>query len=193
MELKMYKAEVLQARIDKRVGQGISDVRSFATQAHKGVMRKFGEGEYINHPIRVSQNFSDPRQIKVALLHDVVEDTDYSIDTIILMFGLEVGTGVEWLTDASKVEGQNRAQRVQENSDRLSQAPNWVKAIKTADIIDNLPSIIEHDPDFAKIFVAEKKITLDKMTYLKGTPWSYLSIKAYAIIDDYYKEKENGS
>lgn len=185
----MYKAEELQRLLVAKQESEIAHALNFATEAHKGIRRKFDEEDYINHPIRVSENFREARQIKVALLHDVVEDTKYTLVDIECLFGLEVAVGVAWLTDVKTQKGINRAQRVQEDSDRLSQAPNWVKAIKTADIIDNLPSMIEHDPKFAKVFVAEKKITLDKMTYLGGTPWSYLSIKAYGIIDDYYKEK----
>lgn len=189
----MYEAEKLQISLDQENIVEIAKVKLFAIKAHEGVRRKYGEEDYICHPFRVSENFVEPRMVKVALLHDVVEDTRYTTEDIQELFGLEVATGVEWLTNIPKEEGQNRAERTQINSDRLSQAPSWVKAIKTADIIDNMPSIIECDPNFAKTFIAEKQMVLDKMTYLKGTPWSYLSIKAYSIIDDYYKGENYGS
>ena len=50
-----------------------------AIKAHKGQKDKSGR-EYIMHPIRVAERCKDPRAKIVALLHDVIEDTDVTAD-----------------------------------------------------------------------------------------------------------------
>jgi GTP pyrophosphokinase len=73
-----------------------------AYEAHKGVRRKSGEA-YIMHPIAVAKIVSHEvglgyKSIAAALLHDVVEDTDYTIDDIEGMFGEKIAFLVDGLT-----------------------------------------------------------------------------------------------
>jgi len=77
----------------------------FAKNAHKGARRLSGE-PYIMHPIAVAQIVSTEiglgsTSICAALLHDVVEDTDYSIDDIEEMFGHQIALIVDGLTKIS--------------------------------------------------------------------------------------------
>ena len=71
----------------------------FANEAHKGVRRRSGE-PYILHPIAVAKIVVSNiglgyKSIVAALLHDVVEDTTYTVDDLRILFGDKVATVVE--------------------------------------------------------------------------------------------------
>lgn len=77
----------------------------FACEAHKGVRRRSGE-PYIMHPITVAQIVSQEiglgsTSICAALLHDVVEDTEYTTEDIEAMFGKKIAQIVDGLTKIS--------------------------------------------------------------------------------------------
>src|SRR5574344_2435316 len=83
----------------------ITKAFNFAKQAHKGVRRLSGE-PYIMHPIAVAQIACSEiglgsTSICSALLHDVVEDTDYTIEDIENIFGSKIAQIVEGLTKIS--------------------------------------------------------------------------------------------
>ena len=83
----------------------ITKAFNFARQAHKGVRRLSGE-PYIMHPIAVAQIASEEMglgstSICSALLHDVVEDTDYTVEDISNMFGPKIAQIVDGLTKIS--------------------------------------------------------------------------------------------
>ena len=78
---------------------------NFAKQAHKGVRRLSGE-PYIMHPIAVAQIACEEiglgsTSICAALLHDVVEDTDYTVEDISNIFGPKIAQIVDGLTKIS--------------------------------------------------------------------------------------------
>ena len=79
----------------------------FANEAHKGVRRRSGE-PYILHPIAVAKIVVSNiglgyKSIVAALLHDVVEDTDYTVDDLRKLFGDKVATLVDGLTKIKTV------------------------------------------------------------------------------------------
>lgn len=83
----------------------ITKAFNFAKAAHKGVRRKSGE-PYILHPIAVAQIVCEEigmgsTCICAALLHDVVEDTDYTYEDIATLFGTKVANIVEGVTKVS--------------------------------------------------------------------------------------------
>ena len=83
----------------------ITKAFNFAKQAHKGVRRLSGE-PYIMHPIAVALIASEEMglgstSICSALLHDVVEDTDYSVEDIANIFGPKIAQIVDGLTKIS--------------------------------------------------------------------------------------------
>ena len=83
----------------------ITKAFNFARQAHKGVRRLSGE-PYIMHPIAVAQIACEEMglgstSICSALLHDVVEDTDYTVEDIQNMFGAKIAQIVDGLTKIS--------------------------------------------------------------------------------------------
>lgn len=83
----------------------ITKAFNFARQAHKGVRRLSGE-PYIMHPIAVAQITCSEMglgstSISAALLHDVVEDTDYTVEDIENIFGPKIAQIVDGLTKIS--------------------------------------------------------------------------------------------
>ena len=96
-----------------------------AYEAHKNVTRKSGE-PYIYHPVSVARIVAEemglgPTSIICALLHDVVEDTDYSLDDIRNHFGVKVSAIIDGLTKIADVF----------DSDSSLQAENFRKMLLT--------------------------------------------------------------
>jgi len=142
----------------------------FATAAHAAVgqVRKYTGEPYINHPLEVMQilqefatNPISPEQLAAAACHDVVEDTQVSIDLVESMLGSKVAHLVGWLTDVSKPSDGNRRVRKQMDLDHTAAAPAEAKSVKLADLISNSRSIVAHDPDFARVYLHEKSRVLD--------------------------------
>jgi GTP pyrophosphokinase len=84
-----------------------------AAEAHSDQKRQSGE-PYITHPLAVAQILAElglgPRAIAAALLHDTVEDTDYSLDQLRSEFGDEVAMLVDGVTKLDKVKYGDAAQ-----------------------------------------------------------------------------------
>ena len=98
--LDIYLASPHRKKVDI-----ITKAFNFAKQAHKGVRRLSGE-PYIMHPIAVARIAVEEMglgstSICAALLHDVVEDTDYTVEDIENIFGEKVAMIVDGLTKIS--------------------------------------------------------------------------------------------
>lgn len=146
----------------------IEKARVFATAAHSAVrqVRKHTGEPYINHPAELVEllrehGIADQQMLAAAWLHDVVEDTGISLEVIRAEFGACVATLVEGLTDVSKPEDGNRKTRKAiDRAHTAAQSPAC-KTIKLADLISNTRSIVERDPEFAKVYLAEKRELLE--------------------------------
>ena len=124
----------------------------FANEAHKGVRRRSGE-PYILHPIAVAKIVVSNiglgcKSIIAALLHDVVEDTDYTVDDLRNLFGDKVATLVEGLTKIKTVlDNEDKAKQKSmqaENFKRILLTLNddvRVVLIKLADRLHNCRTI----------------------------------------------------
>lgn len=124
----------------------------FANEAHKGVRRRSGE-PYILHPIAVAKIVVSNiglgyKSIIAALLHDVVEDTDYTVDNLRSLFGDKVATLVEGLTKIKTVlDNEDKAEQKSmqaENFKRILLTLNddvRVVLIKLADRLHNCRTI----------------------------------------------------
>lgn len=149
----------------------ISKAILFATDAHKDQTRKHSGKPYIIHPVTVANDvtrFTDNIDIYIAaLLHDTVEDVEHVTNEIIVEeFGTTIGYYVECLTDEyTKVKYPHliRRQRTKLETERAILSPEEVKLIKYCDIKNNVPSIVEHDKDFAKVYLIEKRNYLSKV------------------------------
>jgi GTP diphosphokinase / guanosine-3',5'-bis(diphosphate) 3'-diphosphatase len=119
----------------------------FAAKAHEGQQRRSGE-EFIHHPYSVARICAELRQpdetIAAALLHDVVEDTEVTLDDVKAEFGDEVAQLVDGVTKLTRVQFQSREQAEAENYRKMILAmarDPGVILIKLADRLHNLRTI----------------------------------------------------
>lgn len=137
----------------------------FATEKHSGQVRKYTGVPYVTHLAEVAGIVAAvdawPEAIAVAWLHDVMEDQEVSRGELNREFGSTVAYGVEALSD---MERGTRAERKAMSRARLAAAGDWIQTIKCADLISNTSSIVMHDPEFAVIYLEEKRALLEVMT-----------------------------
>lgn len=140
---------------------------TFALAAHTAVgqKRKYTGEDYIHHPTDVADivwlRGHSGEMIAAAYLHDVVEDTQIPLSLIETEFGMCVATLVEGLTDVSKPEDGNRAVRKEIDRQHTARQSPACKTIKLADLISNSESILQHDKEFAKVYLKEKQLLLE--------------------------------
>jgi (p)ppGpp synthase/HD superfamily hydrolase len=152
--------------------------KQFATERHTVVnqVRKYSGEPYICHPAAVVEIVRSVPHTKemlaAAWLHDTVEDTGTTIEEIRDTFGIQVSMFVEMLTDVSKRSDGNRKSRKEIDRQHTAKAMPPAKTIKLADLIDNSSSIIELDPSFAKVYLAEKALLLKELTEGDKTLWN---------------------
>ena len=91
----------------------LEEAYQVAYQAHEGQKRRSGE-PYITHPVAVAQILAElgigPKTVIAALLHDTVEDTDYTLEQCREQFGAEVAMLVDGVTKLDKVKYGDSAQ-----------------------------------------------------------------------------------
>lgn len=138
----------------------------WAKRWHAGQLRKYTNTPYYLHPGAVAQIVKTvphtPEMVAAAWMHDTLEDTNATESEMRIEFGDQVTELVLWLTDVSKPSDGNRAARKLIDREHTRKASPEAKTIKLADLIDNSVSIVEHDPDFAKVYLAEKRLLLDE-------------------------------
>jgi (p)ppGpp synthase/HD superfamily hydrolase len=158
---------------EDRKNMNIQLIRSaivFAADAHGRIdqRRKFTGEPYITHPIAVARMTAaisdDAEMIAAAVLHDTVEDTPVCLEDIEVAFGSRVAELVGWVTYVSKPEDGNRETRKALDRRHLADAPAEAQTIKLADLIHNTQSIVQHNPDFARVYLKEKLRLLEVLT-----------------------------
>lgn len=131
-----------------------------AVMAHAGQVRKYTGEPYVVHPIRVAErarwNGLPPKAIILALLHDVIEDTNVTELDIANQFGDEIAGMVVDISDLFPKSYGNRAKRKSAYKSQLSEACSIVQSVKCLDMEDNTSSIARHDPSFARLYLREK-------------------------------------
>ena len=126
----------------------ITKAFNFANQAHKGIKRRSGE-PYIMHPIAVASIVCNEiglgsTSICAALLHDVVEDTDYTVEDIENIFGPKIAQIVDGLT---KIPGGILGDRASAQADNFKKLlltmSNDIRVIliKIADRLHNMRTL----------------------------------------------------
>ena len=119
----------------------------FASEAHEGQQRRSGE-PFIAHPVGVARVLADlhldDSTLAAALLHDVVEDTDLTIEEVRAEFGEEITRLVEGVTKLTRIHFQSREQAQAENYRKMivamAQDPGVI-LIKLADRLHNMRTI----------------------------------------------------
>ena len=108
----------------------------FANEAHKNVRRHSGD-PYILHPIEVAKIVVSDiglgyKSISAALLHDVVEDTDYTVDDLRNLFGDKIASLVDGLTKIKTVlDNEDRTKKLSDSSQESIQAENFKRILLT--------------------------------------------------------------
>lgn len=126
----------------------------FAVNAHQGVERKGKGFPYIVHPMEamsiVATMTNDQELLAAAVLHDVIEDTETTVDELLQEFGERVALLVEAESDI-KMEGPAAVtwhQRKQIAMDKLTVASRDVKIVALGDKLSNMRAIAS---DYAKM------------------------------------------
>lgn len=163
----------------------VERARIFATAAHASAaqLRKYTGEPYIVHPCEVAGIVATvphtQEMLAAAWLHDVVEDTGVTNEVIRAEFGDTVAELVGWLTDVSRPEQGNRAVRKAIDRAHSAMAPAQAQTVKLADLISNSRSIMQHDPEFARTYLQEKRLLLEVMN--KGDATLMVEAKKYIL------------
>ncbi len=170
------------------MSENVARAYLFARNAHEGQVRKYTGEPYIVHPVEVMETIRSVEHTEdmliAALLHDCVEDCDVTIKEIDYLFGCAVRAMVADLTDISTPSDGNREKRKTIDRFHTSESSWESKTIKLADLISNSKSILEHDKEFAKVYIKEKELLLEVLT--EGDPTLYAQAKD--IVDKAKKE-----
>lgn len=121
-------------------------------EAHKNQTDKSGL-PYIFHPFHLAEQMTDEVTTIVALLHDVVEDTDYSLNDIEAMgFSQEVMTALSLLTHDKSVPYMDYVALIKQNP--------VAKTVKLADL--------KHNSDLSRLDVVDEKALARREKYLRA-------------------------
>ncbi|HQG63948.1 MAG TPA: HD domain-containing protein, partial [Bacteroidales bacterium] len=138
-----------------------------ANEAHWNMRRKSGE-PYIIHPIAVAKIVNQEiglgaRSITAALLHDMVEDTDYTLDNVKRDFGAKIATLIDGLTKISGTYDKEASSSLQAENFRkmlLTLSDDMrVILIKIADRLHNMRTL-DSMPEHKKMKIAGETIFL---------------------------------
>jgi (p)ppGpp synthase/HD superfamily hydrolase len=146
--------------------------KRFATAYHGATSqtRKYTGEPYIVHPEAVAEYIrtvapDDINLLCAAWLHDIVEDTVVTIETIVMKFGPDVGNLVAAVTNTKHNKKLPRKDKFAVNLNYLSRMSPRAQTLKLADIIHNTSNLMEYDPEFAtEVYFPEKRLVLGKLT-----------------------------
>lgn len=172
----------------------VEKAKWWAHTAHDsiGQKRKYGGDVYWVHTDTVAEllrQSGESEDVQAAgHLHDILEDVsptkpEFSKEKMLEEFGSVITKLVEEVTDVFIKENYpsfNRAKRKHLEHERIAKISKDAKSIKLADIIHNVDGLVGHNPDFAKVFLAEKVLALPLLT--EGN--SILYKKACRVVAD---------
>ncbi|MCZ6485730.1 MAG: bifunctional (p)ppGpp synthetase/guanosine-3',5'-bis(diphosphate) 3'-pyrophosphohydrolase [Acidobacteria bacterium] len=164
----MIRFEDLEERVQKYHPEADLDLLRkayvFSAREHKGQTRQSGE-PYLSHPLKVAHILAEMKLdvacVSVGLLHDVVEDTLTSLDTIREYFGEDIAHLVDGVTKISQIHFSSRHEKQAENFRKLLLAmvdDIRVILVKLADRLHNL-STLQYLPAEKRKSIAQE--TLD--------------------------------
>ena len=149
-DLEAMRAQLYAAILEEHPGAALEPVGAafdLAVAAHEGQKRATGE-PYVTHPIASAQILAelgvDTVAIQAALLHDVPEDTEYSLTDVEERFGAEVAQLVDGVTKLSKFSTHSHEQQQAENIRKMLLAMAQdirVVLIKLADRLHNMRTL----------------------------------------------------
>lgn len=190
---------------DKSNSQLVCRAFQFAYTLHQGQVRASGE-PYICHPIEVASLLrdlgGDSAMIAAGFLHDVVEDTDVTLEEIEDHFGTEVRRLVEGVTKLSKFSFHSKTERQAENFRRMFLAMAQdvrVIVVKLADRLHNMRTL-EHLADEKRRRIAQEtleifaplanRLGIGRFKWeLEDLSFKYLEPDAYRTMQEHVSEK----
>lgn len=207
--LKRYRALLRACKNTLKKGDKklIRDAFDMALESHKDMRRKSGE-PYIYHPIAVAQIVTEeiglgPTAIVCALLHDVVEDTDVTLEDIEREFGKKVAKIIDGLTKISGVMDYNSSLQAENFRKMLLTLADDVRVIliKLADRLHNMRTM-EFMPEHKQIKIASETVYLYAplahrlglfaiKTELEDLSMKYLEPETYKMIAQKLNERKN--
>lgn len=183
--------DALQARLISHVGQDtwppVHDAITLAAERHAGQVRK-GNGEpYLAHALRTALILRElaeqkaPAILCAALLHDLVEDTDTTLDEIEDRFGHQVGDLVRALTYPPLKEGETKHARNLRYYEHLRWEGRDAQIAKSADRLDNVLTMEgAFTPERAAEYLAETREALIPLTLACNTALYHALVEAVA-------------
>lgn len=121
-------------------------------EAHKNQVDKSGM-PYVFHPFHLAEQMEDEKTTIVALLHDVIEDTNYAFDDLIrLGFDDDVIEALKLMTHDDDVPYMEYVAKIKDNP--------VAKAVKLADL--------QHNSDLSRLDVVDEKALMRKEKYAKA-------------------------
>lgn len=129
-----------------------------AAKAHTGQVRKYTGESYINHPINVANKAKEYGasidEIIACILHDVIEDTELTLEYLSEFFNANV---IHIVNVLSKPELDDiittKEDRNKVYEKRLANACASIQQCKTFDIMDNSKDVVDNDVKFAKSYL----------------------------------------
>lgn len=150
---------------DEAVFKKVETAYLYATEKHKGQSRKSGE-PYIIHPVAVAGILAklrlDMPSIYAAILHDVVEDTNTSVEEIESLYGADVAQLVDGLTKISKIQFRSNQEKLAENFRKmvLAMAKDLrVIIVKLADRLHNMRTL-DSLPVHKRVSIAQETMDI---------------------------------
>ena len=186
----------------------IAEVRrayEFGAKLHAGQSRSTGE-PYIYHPLAVARILAglrlDHTTLVAAILHDVIEDTGISRESLALEFGKDVAELVEGVSKIGKIEGMTRAERQAESFRKLLLAMTHdlrVILVKLADRLHNMRTLDAMEPakrrriarETQEIYapIAQRLGIHTIRTELEDLAFAHLYPKRYEVLERAVKEQ----
>jgi len=154
---------------------------NFAKKAHKGQRRESWE-EYIIHPLHTAINLArieaDEISIAAGLLHDVPEDTSFSIKDLEKEFWKELAKVVDWVTKMSKLQYKENAEDCKVDSFRKFFISAWKDfrtiLVKVADRLHNLETL-HYLPEEKRVGIAKESLEIYSPIISLLSIWEFVS------------------
>lgn len=151
----------LENYLDGDTVEKIYEAYRFAAHAHQGQQRQSG-APYITHPLAaaliLAQMRMDPQCIMAAILHDVIEDTGITKETLAAQFGKEVADLVDGVSKLTQIQFQSRAEAQAESFRKMLLAMSKdirVILVKLADRLHNMRTLENLTPEKSRRIALE--------------------------------------
>jgi (p)ppGpp synthase/HD superfamily hydrolase len=138
---------IIEASTEMPAALGSSEVvreaHELLLQTHDGQRQKVNGRPYVEHPMLVATDVAaegfEPEMVAAALLHDIVEDSDVTVDDVRERFGDRVADLVDVMTDTAEVSDYERRKEIHRR--RVSAAGPEAAAIFAADKLNNVRAL----------------------------------------------------